>query len=310
MVEESLYENKDDDMFNDIKNGTGWATYDYVLNAKHSPLSKKERVRLLIKLAKAGILADEDKMSGKEQHLKQISRNALMSVQDLERKYKSRTNPSVNEGQYAGDVLQHKHNSNISIELVSTTNRGWKVKETTKKGNRSKTKTAFYDDQDIRGDKAIYESRSWESYSWFRDERKKVMVGKGARHEYRGKGDYLSFGYDKKTKFFSLIRDRDKYVLYSDKDFGKVYDKMGEVTDKFHNESINESNISKSMLKKVGGKEMAFYDELESLQDKIGNPKYMVWLSKELKSLGVNIQSDSRIKNKAEAEETLYNLSK
>jgi len=84
----------------------------------------------------------------------------------------------------------------------------------------------------------------------------------------------------------------------------KYYDKLSSI------ENVNESTISKSIYKKVGGKEMAFYDELEILQDKLGHPKYMVWLAKELKSVGVDIDNDSRIKNKAEAEETLYNLSK
>jgi len=58
-----------------------------------------------------------------------------------------------------GTKLTHKHDKNISIELISTTNRGWKVKQTEPKGPRStKTTTQHYDSQDISGDKSLFES--------------------------------------------------------------------------------------------------------------------------------------------------------
>lgn len=79
------------------------------------------------------------------------------------------------------------------------------------------------------------------------------------------------------------------------------------------NESINESgefDIAQKLFKKAGGKEIKFYDELEILHDKLGHPKFMLWLSAVLKSKGVNMYKDPKIKNPQEAEEYLYNLLK
>ena len=406
MVEESIYEGKGDQMFDDIKNGAGFATYDYVLNAKHSPLSPKERIRLMIRLAKIGILIDDRKINGNPTEKSKIPKSATMSLQDLEKRYKARTNPKenvvemkkpnfnelepvsgkydfaklsnisdmgnkvkitqkefeeilkklkkwgvdvfrndaddfftifsygdnynlvkvkINEGISAekraagilknkksreieiskvmnivkqrikaidkqaghrkiadektrlesllkklekqkmtpisqlesvneetineldkGDILQHKHNPNISIELVATTKRGWKVKETTKKGKRSKTITAYYDDQDVKGDKSLYE----------------------ANHGYEdGTASYMK-------------NHKDEYKM------------------------------AIQMNKKAGKKEVLFYDELENLEEKIGHPKYMVFLSNSLRGFNVDMYKDPKIKNKSEAEEALYKLSK
>jgi hypothetical protein len=135
-MKKPIKENKVDDMFDDIQTGTGWASYDYILNSKHSPLSQKERVRLLIKLAKVGLLADEDKLNGKEEHKNQIPKQAFMSLQDLERKYKSRTSPNneikedtIPGGLSDGKTLQdiaNKHTVDID-ELTKEYQKGIKV---------------------------------------------------------------------------------------------------------------------------------------------------------------------------------------
>lgn len=52
----------------------------------------------------------------------------------------------------AGDKFIHKHNSEIEIELIEPTQKGWKVYQTEK----GKKKIAFFDSQDIRGDKSIF----------------------------------------------------------------------------------------------------------------------------------------------------------
>jgi hypothetical protein len=57
-----------------------------------------------------------------------------------------------------GDKMKHKYLDDVSIELISTTNKGWKVKQTgdgTKRG-KGKTKTAYFDDQDISGEKSLF----------------------------------------------------------------------------------------------------------------------------------------------------------
>lgn len=68
----------------------------------------------------------------------------------------------LNESVDVGDKLIHKHNPDISIELVEPTNKGWKVKQTgdgTPKGKK-KTKTAHFDKQDIKGPKSLFVKES------------------------------------------------------------------------------------------------------------------------------------------------------
>lgn len=123
-------------MFDEIQSGTGWTSYDYVLNSKHSPLSQKEKIVLLVKLAKAGILADEDKMKGTEQTKNQIPRNAFISVNDLKNKLKSVNEEEEVEGGLAdGKTLEdiaNKHKVDID-DLTKEFRMGVKVeKEHTK----------------------------------------------------------------------------------------------------------------------------------------------------------------------------------
>lgn len=48
-----------------------------------------------------------------------------------------------------GKTLQHKHLSNITIVPLSITNRGYKVTQIETKGKKVKTKTAFFDNDDV-----------------------------------------------------------------------------------------------------------------------------------------------------------------
>ena len=61
-----------------------------------------------------------------------------------------------------GDVLQHRHLPDVSIELIEPTKRGWKVKQwgdgTGRK--RKKPKIAYYDEQDIEGSKSLFKKES------------------------------------------------------------------------------------------------------------------------------------------------------
>jgi hypothetical protein len=58
----------------------------------------------------------------------------------------------INEGLNSGDKFTHKHNSEIEIELIEPTSKGWKVYQIEK----GKKKIAYFDKQDISGDKAIF----------------------------------------------------------------------------------------------------------------------------------------------------------
>jgi hypothetical protein len=61
---------------------------------------------------------------------------------------------SVNEANKPGDRLTHKHNPNIEIELISPTNKGWKVYQI----ENGKKKIAHFDKQDITGNKSLFDS--------------------------------------------------------------------------------------------------------------------------------------------------------
>ena len=58
------------------------------------------------------------------------------------------------------------------------------------------------------------------------------------------------------------------------------------------------------------GNEIKFYDALEQMEDKIGHPKFMTWLSNALRGYQVDMYKDPKIKNKGEGEEALFLLSK
>lgn len=59
---------------------------------------------------------------------------------------------TVNENN-PGDKLKHKYNTEIEIELIEPTNRGWKVYQIEK----GKKKIAYFDKQDISGNKSLFE---------------------------------------------------------------------------------------------------------------------------------------------------------
>lgn len=170
------------------------------------------------------------------------SRNLLQTIH-----YHNTYDESVNESLEVGDKLTHKHNKDIEIELVATTNRGWKVKQTEPKGPRSKkTTTQYYDSQDLSGPKALFEA---------------------------------AHGYTDSTAGY-VSKHNDEYKMA---------------------EKINKS---------VKGDEMAFYDELEKVHEKLKHAKYMIWLANALRGYKVDMYKDPKIRNKAEAEEALYLLSK
>ena len=59
-----------------------------------------------------------------------------------------------------GQILQHRHNSNIIIEVVSETKRGYKVKQTDLGAKKLKIKTAYFDKVDIKGEKSLFKTRA------------------------------------------------------------------------------------------------------------------------------------------------------
>jgi hypothetical protein len=82
---------------------------------------------------------------------------------------KHRLKESMNESYTgnSGDKLTHKYDKNIEIELIEPTNKGWKVYQTDKGRKR---KIAYFDKQDIVGNKALFESvneeKNWKTVSF------------------------------------------------------------------------------------------------------------------------------------------------
>ena len=58
------------------------------------------------------------------------------------------------------------------------------------------------------------------------------------------------------------------------------------------------------------GNEVKFYDTLSQMEDKIGHPKFMIFLSNALRGYTVDMYKDPKIKNPQDAQEALFLLSK
>jgi len=342
-MEKSIYENESDNMFNDIKNGAGWADYDYVLNAKHSPLSQKERVRLLIKLAKAGILVDGDHLNKIPDTKEQIPRKFFMSVQDLEKKYKSRTNPGINEikkpnfnelkpvtGDYNFSKLSNISDMNNKIEI-------------TKKEFDTIHKKLKRDGVDILSDdrEDFYTIFSaGDNYNLVKvnlkeniNEETNNKLSKGVKLQYTYETG-MSIELIQSTKRGWKVKQTDEYSpsrkklrkpkvttqFYSTGDLtggqapwkplseAKYGYTDGEAS--YMKNHGNESKEATTINKSVGKNEMKFYDVLQNMEDKIGHPKFMKWMSAALRGFNVDMFKDPKIKNPSEAQEALYLLSK
>jgi len=337
------------EMLHDILDGSGWSTDDYILNAKHSPLSNKEKVTLVLKLAKAGKLADVDKLQGKETEFEEVPEEALMSPKDVMAKY-GKGNIPTNEGiAFKPELNKRKNtpNGNVvvtvngddyvfaySADEIGTEPYGVVLPDDNVVTFFNKSKTA----------KSIYNKTGTQLRKWRKDNSSKLENITEARQKYskpnakakkelKGmfkmkapKGQMLNFIYydKKKKKWWFVDFEGDLAELLNDYTLGQVNDyiqknqiNINESNSGFNDKLANhdmkhkgEYRVAKKLLQKVGGEEMDFYDELETLHDKLGHIKYIQWLSGALKGHKVDMWKDPKIKNKAEAEEALYLLSK
>ena len=78
-------------------------------------------------------------------------------------------------------------------------------------------------------------------------------------------------------------------------------------TSSYINNHKDEYKIAEKINK---GNEMKFYDDLQAMEDKIGHPKTMLFISNALRGYGVDMYKDPKIKNPADAQEALFLLSK
>jgi hypothetical protein len=132
---------------------------------------------------------------------------------------------SVNEANKSGDKLTHKHNPNIEIELIEPTNKGWKVYQIEK----GKKKIAYFDKQDISGDRALFESVNEAKFD--RNFAKKIEsiikkeLGVG---KLKVTGPHSSRFAGKETYFFSI--DNPTHMIeVSKQDFGGMYEDFYDV---------------------------------------------------------------------------------
>jgi hypothetical protein len=72
----------------------------------------------------------------------------------------------------------------------------------------------------------------------------------------------------------------------------------------------NHKDEYKTAEKLNKGNEHSFYYSLSALEEKLGHPKYMIFLSNALRGYKVDMYKDPKIKNQQEAEEALFLLSK
>lgn len=63
-----------------------------------------------------------------------------------------------------GDKLIHKHLKDCSVVLLEPTNKGWKVEQTEIIGKKTKIKKAFYDKQDLEGERSLFEKINESKY--------------------------------------------------------------------------------------------------------------------------------------------------
>jgi hypothetical protein len=121
----------------------------YTLDVRHYNLTHANG-KVALKLTQQGKTAVRVRTEDDPKYLQLIQK----TVNDVVADYVSKLKESVNEANKSGDKLTHKHNPNIEIELIEPTNKGWKVYQIEK----GKKKIAYFDKQDISGDRALFES--------------------------------------------------------------------------------------------------------------------------------------------------------
>jgi len=78
-------------------------------------------------------------------------------------------------------------------------------------------------------------------------------------------------------------------------------------TASYINNHKDEFKVAEKMNK---GNEVKFYDSLSQMEEKIGHPKFMIFLSNALRGYKVDMYKDPKIKNPQDAQEALFLLSK
>jgi hypothetical protein len=124
--------------------------------------------------------------------------------------------------------------------------------------------------------------------------------------------NYVEFYY--KDAFIGSIDKKSNYTFKKGRNYQKSPLSVNEAkfgykdsTASYINNHKDEYKVAEKMNK---GNEMKFYDDLQAMEDKIGHPKTMLFISNALRGYGVDMYKDPKIKNPADAQEALFLLSK
>jgi len=369
-------------MLHDIVTGAGWASDDYIMNSKHSPLSNTQRIELILKLARAHKLVNAKKLTSPTHTITEIPPSALMTPKDVINKY-TKQNESITETVNTRDVkgalsLYSMDDGKTDNKFYSLFKNGFSVSVFKKFLNNEVIRSKFnlenfiklwsreldlsakkyidgdiIEDIDFVNDATKQAEKYYNIYKKYRKNtnesitenfspddinkikkivsKEKKLIGLSPIFKKIGwNSDFIMMDNipphiilkkkkDDKQKFILINK---KYVSNPDFVIGNIAGGLQESVEPkklseydvsnatYINSHNDEYKLAKHFFKKVNGNERNFYDELEKLEDKIGYPKYMKWLSNALRGYKVDMYKDSKIKNREEAEEALYLLSK
>ena len=146
------------------------------------------------------------------------------------------------------------------------------------------------------------------------------------RQDGIGKSKYTISYHDGKKKHKDGSDFFDIKIFKNKKDLSDFVGSLVKQGYKLTNESVNEAKFGyktstasyinkhkdeyKQAEKMNKGNEIKFYDMLQQMEDKLGHPKTMLFISNALRGYGVDMYKDPKIKNPADAQEALFLLSK
>ena len=123
----------------------------------------------------------------------------------------------------------------------------------------------------------------------------------------RKKFNFNPYGSPEERQIAQMIQGFEDWAMNYDGNMREAKFGYKTSTASYINKHKDEYKVAEKMNK---GNEMKFYDDLQAMEDKIGHPKTMLFISNALRGYGVDMYKDPKIKNPADAQEALFLLSK
>ena len=155
---------------------------------------------------------------------------------------------------------------------------------------------------------------------WKKGKSESVNEGKSFVVMFKVKKDINNRNVKQSTAVYSSEADAKKFLQSVEKDGGNGMITRSNVkgmkeakfgykdsTSSYINKHKDEYKVAEKLNK---GNEVKFYDSLSQMEEKIGHPKFMIFLSNALRGYKVDMYKDPKIKNPQDAQEALYLLSK